>query len=260
MANYRFEIQYEGTRYAGWQRLSGKENTIQGKIEDVLGRLTGEPVAVIGAGRTDAGVHARGQVANAHFGTKLSDPDIREYMNQYLPEDIRICLVEQVAEDFHSRYQAKEKCYLYRVSLKEVPDVFSRRYVYEYAKDTQRSLEERREAAAGALDVEAMKKAAAYLLGEHDFQGFCGRKIKKKSTVRCIHSIDIRMEEGELRFYYKGNGFLFHMIRIMTGTLLEVGEGKRPAEDMKYILETKERKNAGRTLPAKGLTLLSVDF
>lgn len=260
MANYRFEIQYEGTRYAGWQRLSGKENTIQGKIEDVLGRLAGEPVAVIGAGRTDAGVHARGQVANAHFATNLSDLDIREYMNQYLPEDIRICLVEQVSEDFHSRYQAKEKCYLYRVSLKEVPDVFSRRYVYEYAKDTQRSLEERREAAAGALDVEAMKKAAAYLLGEHDFQGFCGRKIKKKSTVRCIHSIDIRMEEGELRFYYKGNGFLFHMIRIMTGTLLEVGEGKRPAEDMKYILETKDRQNAGRTLPAKGLTLLSVDF
>ncbi|MCH5281508.1 MAG: tRNA pseudouridine(38-40) synthase TruA [Lachnospiraceae bacterium] len=260
MANYRFEIQYEGTRYAGWQRLSGKENTIQGKIEDVLGRLTGEPVAVIGAGRTDAGVHARGQAANAHFATNLSDLDIREYMNQYLPEDIRICLVEQVSEDFHSRYQAKEKCYLYRVSLKEVPDVFSRRYVYEYAKDTQRSLEERREAAAGALDVEAMKKAAAYLLGEHDFRGFCGRKIKKKSTVRCIHSIDIRMEEGELRFYYKGNGFLFHMIRIMTGTLLEVGEGKRPAEDMKYILETKDRQNAGRTLPAKGLTLLSVDF
>ena len=260
MANYKFEIQYEGTRYAGWQRLSGKENTIQGKIEDVLGRLAGEPVAVIGAGRTDAGVHARGQVANAHFVTNLSELDIREYMNEYLPEDIRICLVDQVSGDFHSRYQAKEKCYLYRVSLKEVPDVFSRRYVYEYAKDTQRSLEERRRASEGALDREAMKEAVSYFLGEHDFQGFCGRKIKKKSTVRCIHSIDIRMEEGELRFYYRGNGFLFHMIRIMTGTLLEVGERKRPAEDVVHILETKDRQNAGRTLPAKGLTLLSVDF
>lgn len=274
MANYRLLIQYEGTRYYGWQKLGGKEQTIQGKLENILERMTGEPVAVIGSGRTDAGVHAKGQVANAHFATNLSEIDILRYINEYLPEDIAVLEVTKVSDEFHSRYHAVEKCYLYRISTVSVPDVFKRRYVYDYGKTAQgerrkeRTGDKRKEGSGdkqkadrgSGLDIRAMKEAAKLLVGEHDFQSFCGRKIKKKSTVRTVYSIEIEEAEGEIRFYYRGNGFLFHMIRIMTGTLLEVGEGRRNPEEMKEILESGERQNAGETLPAKGLTLLGVKY
>lgn len=264
--NYRFLIQYEGTRYSGWQKLSGKEQTIQGKLENILERMTGEPVTVIGSGRTDAGVHAKGQVANAHLAVNLSEKDILDYINAYLPEDIAVLEVTKVSEEFHSRHHAVEKCYLYRVSTARVTDVFKRRYVYEYGKGKKsgRTLEKERIAAKKEaeeiLDLAAMRKAAALLVGEHDFQGFCGRKIKKKSTVRNIYSIEIEEEPGEIRFYYRGNGFLFHMIRIITGTLLEIGAGKRKPEDVERILMSKERQEAGETVPAKGLTLLWVRY
>lgn len=258
MANYRFLIQYEGTRYSGWQKLGGKEQTIQGKLESILEKMTGEPVAVIGSGRTDAGVHAKGQVANAHFATNLSENDILRYINEYLPEDIAVLEVTRVSDEFHSRYHAVEKCYLYRVSTASVTDVFQRRYVYEYGKARQGGRQKIKEGCG--LDIRAMRTAAKLLMGEHDFQSFCGRKIKKKSTVRNVRSIEIKEAEGEIQLYYRGNGFLFHMIRIMTGTLLEVGEGRRKPEDIKEILVSGERKNAGETVPAKGLTLLWVKY
>lgn len=262
MANYRFLIQYEGSRYAGWQKLSGKEQTIQGKLEAVLEKMTGEAVAVIGSGRTDAGVHAKGQIANAHFATKLSEQEILQYMNGYLPEDIRILEVTKVSDEFHSRYHAVEKCYLYRLSVSMTPDVFQRRYVYEYGREwlKQKTGEKQSEKALPTLDLTAMREAAALLIGEHDFQSFCGRKIKKKSTVRTIYAIEIEEKEGEIRFLYRGNGFLFHMIRILTGTLLEVGEGKRQPKDMTGILKSRLRENAGKTVPAQGLTLLWVKY
>lgn len=245
--NYRFLIQYEGCRYSGWQKLSGKEQTIQGKLENILEKMTGEPVTVIGSGRTDAGVHAKGQVANAHLAVKLSEQEILEYINQYLPDDIAVLEVTRVSDDFHSRHNALEKCYLYRVSTAQVTDVFKRRYVYEYQS-------------AKSPDLSAMREAAAFLVGEHDFQGFCGRKIKKKSTVRNIYSIEIEEALGEICFYYRGNGFLFHMVRIITGTLLEVGIGELSPEDVKRILSSKDRAEAGETAPAKGLTLLWVRY
>lgn len=244
--NYRFLIQYEGSRYSGWQKLGGKEQTVQGKLENILERMTGEPVTVIGSGRTDAGVHAKGQVANAHLAVNLSEKEILDYINEYLPEDIAVLEVTKVSDKFHSRHHAVEKCYLYRGSTARVTDVFKRRYVYEYGN--------------GNLDLEAMRKAAGFLTGEHDFQGFCGRKIKKKSTVRNIYSIEIKEEPGEIRFYYRGNGFLFHMIRIITGTLLETGGGKRKPEDVEKILISGKRQEAGETVPAKGLTLLWVRY
>lgn len=264
--NYRFLIQYEGTRYSGWQKLSGKEQTIQGKLENILERMTGESVTVIGSGRTDAGVHAKGQVANAHLAVKLSEKEILDYINAYLPEDIAVLEVTKVSDEFHSRHHAVEKCYLYRVSTARVTDVFKRRYVYEYGKGKKsgRTLEKEgiaaKKEAEGNLDLTAMRKAAAFLVGEHDFQGFCGRKIKKKSTVRNIYSIEIEEEPGEIRFYYRGNGFLFHMIRIITGTFLEIGAGKRKPEDVERILISGERQEAGETVPAKGLTLLWVRY
>ncbi len=270
--NYRFLIQYEGSRYSGWQKLSGKEQTIQGKLEKILERMTGEPVTVIGSGRTDAGVHAKGQVANAHLAVKRSEQEILDYINEYLPEDIAVLEVTKVSDKFHSRHHAVEKCYLYRISTAQVTDVFKRRYVYEYrnGKKSGRTLESEgtttkgqesaKKKAVANLDLAAMRKAAGLLVGEHDFQGFCGRKIKKKSTVRNIYSIEIEEESEEIRFYYRGNGFLFHMIRIITGTLLEIGAGKRKPEDVERILISKERQEAGETVPAKGLTLLWVGY
>lgn len=262
MTNYRFLIQYEGSRYAGWQKLSGKEQTIQGKLEAVLEKMTGEVVNVIGSGRTDAGVHAKGQVANAHFATKLSEWEILQYMNRYLPEDIRILEVTKVSDEFHSRYHAVEKCYLYRLSVSMTSDVFQRRYVYEYGREwlKQNAGEGQRKTGLPVLDLTAMREAAALLVGEHDFQSFCGRKMKKKSTVRNVYDIEIEEKEGVIHFLYRGDGFLFHMIRILTGTLLEVGEGKRKPEDMRQILESGIRENAGKTVPAKGLTLLWVKY
>lgn len=248
MANYRFFIQYEGTRYQGWQKLGGKEQTIQGKLEEVLARMTAEEVTLIGSGRTDAGVHAKMQVANAHFTTTLSEQEIMDYVNRYLPEDIAVTNVTRVAETFHSRFDALEKTYLYRVRVSAVRDVFNRRYIYDCQKP------------ASAFDLSQMRKAAGFLVGTHDFQAFCGRKIKKKSTVRTIMSVDIKEEGGELQFLYRGNGFLFHMVRILTGTLLEVGEGRKKPEAMEEILRSGKRQNAGETVPAKGLTLLSVKY
>lgn len=262
MANYRFLIQYEGSRYAGWQKLPGKEQTIQGKLEAVLEKMTGEAVAVIGSGRTDAGVHAKGQVANAHFATKLSEQEIMQYMNRYLPEDIGILEVTRVSEEFHSRYHAVEKCYLYRLGVSAIPDVFQRRYVYEYGRECLKYNAEECQNEKGplGLDVTAMREAAAFLVGRHDFQSFCGRKMKKKSSIRNIYAIEIEEREGEIRFLYRGDGFLFHMIRILTGTLLEIGEGKRKPEDVERILASGIRENAGKTVPAKGLMLLWVKY
>lgn len=247
MANFKFFIQYDGTRYAGWQKQVDKSNTIQGKLEHILECMTDKEVTVIGSGRTDAGVHAKGQVANAHLDTTMTETEICRYMNEYLPEDIAVIKVTRASEMFHSRFHAVEKCYTYRVSVAEIPNVFHRRYVYAYGAEP-------------SLDVEAMRRAADAFLGEHDFQSFCGKKIKKKSTVRNIYEISIEEVEDEIRFTYRGNGFLFHMIRIMTGTLLEVGAGKKKPEDMPEILAAKERAKAGEMLPAKGLTLQWVRY
>ena len=245
MGNYRIILQYEGTKYQGWQRQDSTENTIQGKLEALLTKMCGEPVEIQGSGRTDAGVHAFGQVANFHGKTELSTEEIMEYMNRYLPEDIGVIKVEQVTERFHSRLNAKGKIYRYRVMTGKVPHVFDRRYVYEHPEK---------------LDVAAMRRAANQLLGTHDFKSFTSAKRGKKSTVRTIESIEITENGEEVSFTYKGDGFLYHMVRILTGTLLEVGEGKRSFEEIPEILEAKNRGNAGFLAPAKGLALMEVFY
>lgn len=245
MKNYRIVIQYDGTRYRGWQSQNSTDETIQGKIAAVLARLSGEEVQVIGSGRTDAGVHAMGQVANFHMRGNHTTDEIRDYLNQYLPEDIAVSLVEEVDERFHSRYQAMDKTYLYRIHTGLVPEVFERKYVYDYKIP---------------LSVERMRQAAALLVGTHDFKSFCGNKKMKKSTVRTIY--DIRIEElaQEIRIYYTGDGFLQNMVRILTGTLIEIGDGRREPEDILRILEALDRAVAGYTAPACGLTLFSVSY
>lgn len=245
MRNIRLKVSYEGTRYQGWQKQETSDNTIQGKLEKLISRMCGEEITVQGSGRTDAGVHARGQVVNFHTSCEMSLQEMQQYMNQYLPEDIAVVEIAEVAERFHSRLNATGKKYCYRVWNSSVPNVFWRRYAY--------TVEE-------AMDVEAMKLAAGYFLGEHDFKAFTSTKKGKKSTVRRIDSIDIAREGDLLTFTFQGNGFLYHMVRILVGTLLEVGRGERKADTMPEILESKTRENAGALVPGKGLMLEEVYY
>lgn len=245
MKNIKLIIEYDGTKYRGWQRLPDTENTIQGKIEKVLSLMTKEKIEIIGSGRTDAGAHALFQVANFKTNSPMAMEDIKEYCNQYLPEDIVIKDAEEVDERFHSRYNVKGKKYLYRIWNSKTPTAFNRKYTYYLPVD---------------LDVEAMKRGAALLIGSHDFKGFSSVKSKKKSTIREIHSIDINGVQEELQFMIHGNGFLYNMVRIMVGTLLEIGEGKRKVESISSILEGKERSMAGITVPAQGLYLYEVYY
>lgn len=245
MNNYKMVLQYEGTRYKGWQRQESTDNTIQGKLEAILSKMNGAPVEMQGAGRTDAGVHARGQVANFHMETARTPEQIMNYVNQYLPEDIAVISLEKVADRFHSRLNARGKTYCYQVIQSPVPHVFERRYAHRIE---------------GRLNVEEMRRAAAALIGKHDFASFTSAKKSKKSTVRTIESIELE-EKGELlQIRYSGDGFLYHMVRILTGTLLEVGMGQRQAEELETILEMKRRDAAGPLAPACGLTLMEVRY
>ena len=245
MNNYRFKIQYDGTRYRGWQRQKNGFDTIQGRIEQVLSRQMGHPVEIDGAGRTDAGVHAREQVANVHLDYNGTTEELRECLNEYLPEDIRILEVEIAGERFHSRLNATGKVYEYRLCKKGCFDVFARKYQWQ--------MEE-------LLDVARMKEAAGLLLGEHDFKGFCTKASRKKSTIRRIDAIDIEETENAVILHFFGNGFLYNMVRILTGTLVEIGTGTREISTIEEIFERKERVLAGMTAPAKGLTLVWVKY
>lgn len=245
MTNYKIIIQYDGTRYSGWQALGSTELTIQGKIQAVISELAESPVEITGSGRTDAGVHAKGQVANFHMKGGFTEQEILHYLNRYLPEDIAVLSVEQADERFHSRYQAKEKTYLYRIHTGEIPNVFERKYMYCYDK---------------TLLTGRMREAAEYLTGTHDFKAFCGNRKMKKSSVRTIYKIRIAETEDEIQIFFTGNGFLQNMVRIITGTLIEVGDGRRKPQEIKEILESGRREEAGYTVPACGLTLLGVKY
>lgn len=245
MKNYKIIVAYDGTRYRGWQIQKHTDMTIQGKLSMVLGKLAGHPVDVIGSGRTDAGVHAIGQTANFHLEDGFTQEEIMSYMNRFLPEDIVILGIKEVDNRFHSRYHAVCKTYSYRIRTSAVPDVFSRKFCYQYGKD---------------LDISRMKRAADILKGTHDFASFCGNRYMKKSTVRTIHDITFIQKEGELEIRYTGNGFLQGMVRILTGTLIEVGRGDREPETMQSLLEAKNRELAGYTVPPQGLRLEQVEY
>ena len=243
MRNFKLLISYDGSRYKGWQRLGNSDMTIQGKIEAVLSKMLDTPVEVIGSGRTDAGAHAKGQVANFHANTNLSCKEICDYLRHYLPEDIGILSVEEVDPRFHSRFNAVQKTYVYRIWNSELPCVFDRKYTWSVTDQ---------------FDLCAMKEAASMFLGTHDFLAFCSNKHFKKSSVRTIYSLDIDRVGEELRFTVTGDGFLYNMVRIMVGTLLAVGRGELMAEDISRIFENKTREQAGETVPAKGLCLMEV--
>ena len=245
MRNFKIVIQYEGTKYQGWQRQESTGNTIQGKFEAILSKMTGSKVQIDGSGRTDAGVHAYGQVANFKIDTHMSALEILEYINRYLPEDIGVIEIREMPERFHSRLNAVGKTYRYRIWNSDLPCVFDRRYIYEFPQQ---------------LDIEAMRRAAAYCIGRHDFKAFTSNKKSKKSTVRTIESIEIQQNGPEIVITYKGDGFLYHMVRILTGTLIEVGQGTRHAEEMERLIASGTREMAGALAPAKGLTLMEVRY
>ena len=250
--NYKLTICYDGSRYYGWEHQPDRD-TIQGKLENVLTKMCGEFIDVLGAGRTDAGVHARGMVANAVFdaadkergGRERTPDEIREYMNRYLPDDIVILEVSEASQRFHSRYNATGKTYCYTCYVGQTKPVFDRRYVTKLE---------------GMPDLAAMNQAAAYLTGMHDFASFCGNPKMNKSTVRTVDSIRIQQKGDYLTLSFHGDGFLQHMVRIMTGTLLEVGFHRMQPNDVITILQGKKRSLAGPTAPAQGLCLIEVDY
>ena len=244
MRNIRLDLCYDGTRYSGWQRQKVHDNTIQGKLETALSRILGEPIEVSASGRTDTGVHARGQVANFHTGSQMDCAELLKELRRYLPEDIGIYSCREVSPRFHSRLNALEKTYQYRLWNSEMPCVFERRFVTEYPE---------------ALDVEAMQAAAQLFLGTHDFSAFCANKKMKKSTVRTIKSFTVERVCEEIRFTVTGNGFLHNMVRILVGTLIEVGRAERSAETIPGLFGGK-REDAGFLAPGKGLCLMEVRY
>ena len=244
MRNLRLDICYDGTRYRGWQRLSGDDNTIQGKLETALSRILGEPIEISGSGRTDAGVHAREQVANFHCESNMSAAEILAQLRKYLPEDIGIYSCKECSDRFHARLNAKEKTYQYRIWNSEQPCVFDRRFVAIMPEK---------------LDIRAMEQAASHFLGQHDFSAFCGNPKFKKSTERFIRSIVIERVGEEIQITVTGNGFLHHMVRIMVGTLVEVGRGERKADCIPTLFGGK-RAEAGFLVPSQGLCLQEVVY
>jgi tRNA pseudouridine38-40 synthase len=242
--NIRLDIMYEGTKYQGWQRLGNTDNTIQGKIENVLSKMTEETIQIIGSGRTDAGVHAYQQVANFNTYSQKPLDEMKTYLNEYLPQDISITEIKEASERFHSRYNVMEKTYLYRIWREDYPPIFERPFVYWLNTP---------------LNLDRIKEATSKLIGEHDFQGFTNKKTKK-STVRNIKDIKIETTPNEIRFYLIADGFLYNMARIIVGTLIEIGREKRTINSIDHIFDSQVRSQAGEKVPAQGLTLHSVRY
>ena len=244
MQNYKMVLCYDGSRYRGWQRQGNTGATVQGKLEDTLSRLLGQSVEVNGAGRTDAGVHARQQTASFRAETGLPCGELLSALRAHLPEDIGILSLSEAPPRFHARLSCTGKTYVYRIWNSAAPCVFERKYVWKVPE---------------MLDEDAMRRAAAFLLGEHDFSAFrTGRG--KKTAVRRLDEITIERHGDELRISLSGNGFLYNMARIITGTLVEVGRVSIDPEDIPHILASLDRSQAGPTAPAQGLCLYETRY
>lgn len=243
MRNLKMIIQYDGSRYKGWQKLKDNEWTIQGKLETVLSKMTGETIQVVGCGRTDAGVHAENYIANFHTNCHYGIDTIMGYLYDYLPEDIVVKSLVDTGERFHARYNVRSKTYVYRINNSSVRNVFNRKYVYHIDEE---------------LNLDNMREAAKTLVGTHDFQSFTALKPNGKSTSRTINYININENDGIIEIEVNGNGFLLNMVRIIAGTLLEVAKGKLKVSDIERILNEKRRAEAGPIAQPKGLVLKEV--
>lgn len=243
--NYKLTISYDGSRYRGWQKLGDTDMTIQTKIENVLFEMLFEPVEVIGSGRTDAGVHSVGQVANFKLDKDIAPKELKEYLYRYLPDDIVVTSVKKVDDRFHARLNANEKTYVYKIYNNFYHDPFLRKHVLHVQEH---------------LDFDAMKKAAMYFVGELDFTAYTTAKSKKKTNVRKIIDIDIVKSGYEVNIYVTADGFLHNMVRKIVGTILEVGLGNFDAKDVGAIINNKDRAKTGTMAPAKGLYLYKVKY
>ncbi len=246
MQNVKLIIEYDGTEYSGWQ-IQENSKTIQGEIQEALYKITGEKINTIGAGRTDAGVHAKGQTANFITASEIKGEQFSWALNSVLKEDIVIRDSIEVPIDFHSCYDAKSKIYSYTLYMNTFPPAIMRNYMYHIKRYT-------------ALNVSNMEKAANYFVGTHDFKGFMASGSNVKNTVRTIYNIKLQEDEDRIKITYHGNGFLYKMIRIITGTIIYSGIGKIDADSIPEILATGKRELAGSTAPARGLCLEKVIY
>ncbi len=237
-------VAYDGTNYSGWQ-VQPNGITIQGILNEKLTELLEEPIEVIGASRTDAGVHALGNVCVFDTNTRIPGEKISFALNQRLPEDIRIQLSEEVEPDFHPRYCDSEKTYEYRILNRKFPVPTERLYSYFYHYK---------------LDVRKMQEATSYFIGTHDFASFCGTGAQVKTTVRTITGMEVFRDGDIVTIRVRGTGFLYNMVRIISGTLIEIGNGQYPPEKIVDILEARDRGAAGPTAPARGLTLVGIEY
>jgi len=245
MRNIKMIIEYDGSRYKGWQKQTAEIKTLQGRLEITLCSMTKEEVQLIGCGRTDAGVHALNYTANFHTDCSMNVDDMMEYLNDNLPDDIAIKSIKDASERFHARYNILSKTYLYRINNSSYKNVFERHYVYNIVEK---------------LNLEVMRDCAQVLSGTHDFQSFTTLKSKTKSTVRTINYINIIEKNNLIEIEINGNGFLWNMVRIILGTLIEAGKGKTKPEDIENILNAKIRSEAGPMAPAKALFLKDVEY
>ncbi len=245
MKNYKIIVQYDGSRYKGWQKLKDNDLSIQEKIETVLTKMAGEEIKVIGCGRTDAGTHAEKYVANFHTNSKMSPKLILNHLYEFLPEDIVVKSVEEVQERFHAQHNAKSKTYVYSITKGKFRNVFNRKYSYH--------TEEK-------LDLIQMRNAAGYLIGTHDFQSFTSLKEGSKSTIKTINSLDIIENGMVIEIVINSDDFLLHMARLIVGVLLEVGKGKIKATDVQEILNNKKFTNTVSIAQPKGLCLRDVQY
>jgi len=242
MRNIRLVVEYEGTSYSGWQRQNNGR-TIQGTIEEALHRLIQEEVNIIGAGRTDAGVHARGQVANFRSGTHLPLRDVRNGLNALLPDDIVIHAAEEVPYDFHARFGARERCYSYTIN--RLPTALMRSFVWHVSYE---------------LQPDVMRWCAASIIGEHDFSSFC-KSAAEVDNYRCVvQSATWEADDPLIRFTIRADRFLHGMVRALVGTMVDVGRGYRTVGEFVSLLEARDRTMAGPAAPASGLVLESVTY
>lgn len=246
MRNIKMVLAYDGTQYHGFQVQNRTGlRTVQEELEKAIYTLTGEKVNVYGSGRTDAGVHAQGQVINFMSNTRIPEEKIAFAINSVLPRDIVVWQAQDVPSDFHARFSVKKKTYCYSIYNAKHFSPFWRHYAYHVPVE---------------LDIDKMSQGANRFIGEHDFSAYCAKNTAVVDHVRTIYDFRIEKDDALLKFIVTGNGFLYNMVRIMAGTLLEVGENKRSSEDISILFESKERKDAGMTLPPQGLCLWSVEY
>ncbi len=243
--NFKIIVEYDGSNYCGWQRQNN-DPTIQETIEQALAKMIDQKISVIGSGRTDAGVHAYGQVANFKCNTRLSASDFLGGLNSLTPEDIVIVKCQRVADDFHARFSATSKIYMYQILNRTNPAAIMRQYAWHIRK---------------ALDLEAMRTAIPHLIGSHDFRAFEGAGSPRSHSIRNVLNASLKRENGGcVVFEIEADGFLRYMVRNIVGTLVEVGLGKISPDDFKQILDTKDRSRAAATAPAQGLFLKRVNY